>query len=57
MKLSSAIRGIMRDESGATAIEYGLITALIAVACMTAVQSLGTTITASFDKTTTALAK
>ncbi|MEL6567522.1 MAG: Flp family type IVb pilin [Pseudomonadota bacterium] len=31
-----------KDESGATAIEYGLIAALIAVAIITAVTSLGT---------------
>lgn len=32
----------LKDESGATAIEYGLIAALIAVAIITAVSSLGT---------------
>ena len=31
----------VRDESGATAIEYGLIAALIAVAIITAVTALG----------------
>jgi len=40
-----AIRKFLRrlrvDERGATAIEYGLIVALIAVACITAMQSLG----------------
>ena len=41
----SAIRGLLRklavDTRGATAIEYGLITALIAVACISGMQSLG----------------
>lgn len=32
---------IVRDESGATAIEYGLIAALISLACLVAFQSLG----------------
>ena len=32
---------LLRDEQGATAIEYGLIAALIAVAAITAMQSLG----------------
>jgi pilus assembly protein Flp/PilA len=32
---------ILDDESGATAIEYGLIAALISLACVIAFQSLG----------------
>ena len=32
---------LLRDEKGATAIEYGLIAALISVACIIAFQSLG----------------
>ena len=38
------------DESGATAIEYGLIAALIAVAVITALNTVGTELTATFDK-------
>ena len=34
-------RKLRRNEEGATAIEYGLIAALIAVAAITAMQSLG----------------
>jgi pilus assembly protein Flp/PilA len=37
-------------ESGATAIEYGLIAALIAVACIGAITSVGTSIENNFDK-------
>jgi pilus assembly protein Flp/PilA len=33
---------MLRDKKGATAIEYGLIAALIAVAAITAMQGLGT---------------
>jgi pilus assembly protein Flp/PilA len=40
----------IRDESGATAIEYGLIAALIAVACITALTTLGTELGAKFKK-------
>ena len=36
--------GFAKDESGATAIEYGLIAALVSVAAITALQSLGTSL-------------
>ncbi len=39
----------IRDESGATAIEYGLIAGLIAVVIIGAVSSLGTNIAAKFN--------
>jgi pilus assembly protein Flp/PilA len=38
-----------RDEEGATMVEYGLLVALIAVACITAVALLGTDIAAIFN--------
>ncbi|MFV0281954.1 MAG: Flp family type IVb pilin [Rhodoblastus sp.] len=38
----------LKDESGATAIEYGLIAALIGVAIIAAVKSLGTTLSTKF---------
>ena len=38
----------VRDESGATAIEYGMIAALIAVAIITVVGSIGTKLNTSF---------
>lgn len=37
-----------KDESGATAIEYGLIAALVAVVCIGAWTSLGTNMSAKF---------
>ena len=37
-----------RDEAGATAIEYGLIASLIAVAIIGAVTTVGTSLTATF---------
>jgi pilus assembly protein Flp/PilA len=44
-----------RDEAGVTAIEYGLISTLIAVAIITAVTSVGTNLTAKFSAVATAL--
>lgn len=38
----------LRDESGATAIEYGLIAALIAVVIISAVQAVGTSLSTTF---------
>lgn len=39
----------LRDESGATAIEYGLIAALIAVVVITAVTTVGTNLRGTFN--------
>ena len=43
-----AFKKFIRDESGATAIEYGLIAAGIAVAIITVVTNLGTKLTSTF---------
>jgi len=43
------IKNLARDEQGATAIEYGLIAALIAVAAITAMTSLGTNLRGTFN--------
>jgi pilus assembly protein Flp/PilA len=45
----------VRDESGATAIEYGLIAALIAVVIITALTTIGTNLTTKFNAIATAL--
>ena len=45
----------LRDESGATAIEYGLIAAGIAVAIIAAVQAVGSALNTKFDEVSTAL--
>ncbi|MBO9726335.1 Flp family type IVb pilin [Novosphingobium sp.] len=52
MKFLAKLR---RNEQGATAIEYGLIAALIAVAAIAAMQGLGTDLKATFEKTSTNL--
>ncbi|MGV3768857.1 MAG: Flp family type IVb pilin [Sphingobium phenoxybenzoativorans] len=45
-----SIRKFMKNNKGATAIEYGLIAALIAVAAITAMSNLGTKLTNTFSK-------
>ena len=42
-------QNLLRDEAGATAIEYGLIAALIAVAAITAMGALGNSLTNTFS--------
>jgi pilus assembly protein Flp/PilA len=46
-------KNLVRDEQGATAIEYGLIAALIAVAAITAMTTLGTTLSGTFANVNT----
>ncbi len=45
----------LKDESGATAIEYGLIAALIAVAIIGGVGALGTAVNGTFVTVTDAI--
>jgi len=47
----------LRNESGATAIEYGLIAAGISVAIIAVVQGVGSQLAVTFTKVTTELAK
>ncbi len=46
---------LLKDESGATAIEYGLIVALIAVVIIGAVTALGTNLNTSLTAASTAI--
>jgi pilus assembly protein Flp/PilA len=50
-------KNLVRDEQGATAIEYGLIAALIAVAAITAMTSLGQTLSGTFNNVNTNMTK
>ena len=52
MKFFNKLR---RNEEGATAIEYGLIAALIAVAAITAMQSLDNELSTTFNKVGTTM--
>jgi pilus assembly protein Flp/PilA len=47
--MSNFVSRFMKDESGATAIEYGLIVALIAVVIISAVTLLGGKLNTAFD--------
>ncbi len=49
------ITKLLRDEAGATAIEYGLIAALIAVAAITAFTAVGTSLDTTFTGVSTKL--
>ncbi len=49
------IRNLLKDKKGATAIEYGLIAALIAVAAIAAMQGLGTSLNTTFTNVSTAM--
>ncbi len=44
------IKKLFKNEEGATAIEYGLIAALIAVAAIAAMSSLGDNLSGTFNK-------
>ena len=46
---------LIKNEDGATAIEYGLIAALIAVAAVTVLGTVGTNLTATFSNVATKL--
>ncbi len=53
--MSKFVTRFIKDESGATAIEYGLIAALIAVVIIAAVTTLGTTLSGKFANISTAI--
>ncbi|WP_339915252.1 Flp family type IVb pilin [uncultured Brevundimonas sp.] len=53
--MTNFVSRFMNDESGATAIEYGLIAALIAVVIISAVTALGATIKDKFNAVVTGM--
>jgi pilus assembly protein Flp/PilA len=46
--MSKKLKSFLRDESGATAIEYGLIAALISVVCIGTWRTIGTNLNTNF---------
>ena len=50
--MKTLVKRFAKDESGATAIEYGLIAAGISVAIITVVQGLGTKLNTTFSNIT-----
>jgi pilus assembly protein Flp/PilA len=55
MSMSKFVARFIKDESGATAIEYGLIAALIAVVIIGAVTTVGTKLSAEFNSVSNAV--
>ena len=53
--MTNLVKRFAKDESGATAIEYGLIAAGISVAIIAVVQGLGTNLKNTFSSVSTAL--
>ena len=53
--MSKLLARFLKDETGATAIEYGLIAAGIAVAIIAVVQGLGTNLNTTFGSVQTAI--
>jgi pilus assembly protein Flp/PilA len=53
--MTKFIKKMLKHEEGATAIEYGLIAALIAVAAIGAMQSVGTKLNKTFTNVSNAL--
>ena len=53
--MKSILKNFVADESGATAIEYGLIAAGIAIAIITAVNGVGSQLSTNFTTISTSL--
>jgi pilus assembly protein Flp/PilA len=53
--MKNLVSRFVKDESGATAIEYGLIAAGIAIAIITAVNGVGTALSTNFNTISTSL--
>jgi pilus assembly protein Flp/PilA len=55
LTMTTLVQRFVKDESGATAIEYGLIAAGISVAIIAVVQGLGSKLNATFTSVQTAI--
>ena len=53
--MNSTIKSFINDESGATAIEYGLIAALVSVAAVGALTAMGTSLESMFTTVSSTL--
>ena len=54
LKMAKFVK-LLKNVKGATAIEYGLIAALIAVAAIAAMQNVGTKLSSTFNNVSTSL--
>jgi pilus assembly protein Flp/PilA len=52
---STMFKSFLREEQGVTAIEYGLIAALIAIAIIVALTALGDALSSNFDQVSSAV--
>jgi pilus assembly protein Flp/PilA len=55
MEMKEMIKRFLKDEEGATMVEYGVMVALIAAICIAIITTLGTEIRAAFQAVVTAL--
>jgi pilus assembly protein Flp/PilA len=55
LKMTNLVTRFVKDESGATAIEYGLVAAGISVAIIAVVQGLGSKLNTTYTSVNTAL--
>ena len=53
--MKNLVSRFLKDESGATAIEYGLIAAGISIVIITAVNGIGSTLKTNFESISTSL--
>ena len=53
--MKATFKKFFQNENGATAIEYGLIAALVSVAAIIALQAMGTSLDAMFNRVATIL--
>jgi pilus assembly protein Flp/PilA len=51
MMTTNALKRFWRDESGATAVEYGLVAALVGITIIAATKTLGNNVKNTFNKT------
>ncbi|MDB5316888.1 MAG: Flp/Fap pilin component [Rhodospirillales bacterium] len=54
-KILAATRRLVSDDKGVTAVEYGVLAALIIVVCIGAITTLGTTLSGRFANVTSSL--
>ena len=54
-QMFTTMKNLLKDESGDTAIEYGLIAALVSVAAIGALSAMGTSLTSIFGTVSTQL--
>lgn len=55
--MTTLIKKFLADETGATAIEYGLIASLISVAIIAAAKSVGSNVSSTFSKVAANMSK